>query len=118
MKKLQNGRSMIEMLGVLAIIGVLSVGGIAGYTQAMKKYRANEITNTISMAAVMCQTGQTTAAAALSNELVTVSCNNESVSVSGINASSVDINSVNTNLRRFATDQNLDCSSSCTFTLS
>ena len=25
------GRSMIEMLGVLAIIGVLSVGGIAGY---------------------------------------------------------------------------------------
>ena len=27
----QSGRSMIEMLGVLAIIGVLSVGGIAGY---------------------------------------------------------------------------------------
>ncbi len=26
------GRSMIEMLGVLAIIGVLSVGGIAGYS--------------------------------------------------------------------------------------
>ena len=29
-KKSQIGRSMIEMLGVLAIIGVLSVGGIAG----------------------------------------------------------------------------------------
>ena len=29
------GRSMIEMLGVLAIIGVLSVGGIAGYSKAM-----------------------------------------------------------------------------------
>ncbi len=27
----QCGRSMIEMLGVLAIIGVLSIGGIAGY---------------------------------------------------------------------------------------
>ena len=27
---LQYGRSMIEMLGVLAIVGVLSVGGIAG----------------------------------------------------------------------------------------
>ena len=27
------GRSMIEMLGVLAIIGVLSVGGIAGYSK-------------------------------------------------------------------------------------
>ena len=41
MKNLNNesGRSMIEMLGVLAIIGVLSVGGIAGYSRAMMKYR-------------------------------------------------------------------------------
>jgi len=39
--KNQNGRSMIEMLGVLAIIGVLSVGGIAGYSKAMTKYRIN-----------------------------------------------------------------------------
>ncbi len=38
----QNGRSMIEMLGVLAIIGVLSVGGIAGYSKAMTKYRINK----------------------------------------------------------------------------
>ena len=30
MKKNESGRSMVEMLGVLAIIGVLSVGGIAG----------------------------------------------------------------------------------------
>ena len=30
------GRSMIEMLGVLAIIAVLSVGGIAGYSKAME----------------------------------------------------------------------------------
>jgi len=28
-KKNQSGRSMVEMLGVLAIIGVLSVGGIS-----------------------------------------------------------------------------------------
>ncbi|MBQ8671436.1 MAG: hypothetical protein IJ525_02830 [Alphaproteobacteria bacterium] len=40
--KNQNGRSMIEMLGVLAIIGVLSVGGIAGYSKAMMKYRINK----------------------------------------------------------------------------
>ena len=40
--KNQNGRSMIEMLGVLAIIGVLSVGGIAGYSKAMMKYRVNK----------------------------------------------------------------------------
>jgi len=38
----ENGRSMIEMLGVLAIIGVLSVGGIAGYSKAMTKYRINK----------------------------------------------------------------------------
>lgn len=30
MKNNQFGRSMIEMLGVMAIIGVLSVGGIVG----------------------------------------------------------------------------------------
>ena len=36
------GRSMIEMLGVLAIIGVLSVGGIAGYSKAMEKWKQNK----------------------------------------------------------------------------
>ena len=41
--KSESGRSMVEMLGVLAIIGVLSIGGIAGYTMAMNRYRANEI---------------------------------------------------------------------------
>ena len=38
----QSGRSMIEMLGVLAIIGVLSVGGIAGYSKAMEKFKVNK----------------------------------------------------------------------------
>ena len=38
----ESGRSMVEMLGVLAIIGVLSIGGIAGYSMAMNRYRANE----------------------------------------------------------------------------
>ena len=42
MKQNQFGRSMIEMLGVLAIIGVLSVGGIAGYSKAMTKYKVNK----------------------------------------------------------------------------
>ena len=46
--KAQTGRSMIEMLGVLAIIGVLSVGGIAGYSKAMERYRVNETINHIS----------------------------------------------------------------------
>ena len=42
MKNNQCGRSMVEMLGVLAIIGVLSVGGIAGYSKAMNKYKINK----------------------------------------------------------------------------
>ena len=37
-----TGRSMVEMLGVLAIIGVLSVGAIAGYSKAMFKYKLNK----------------------------------------------------------------------------
>ncbi len=48
----ESGRSMVEMLGVLAIIGVLSIGGIAGYTLAMNRYRANEILNTASIVAI------------------------------------------------------------------
>ena len=43
----QQGRSMIEMLGVLAIIGVLSVGGLVGYSKAMERYRVNETINQI-----------------------------------------------------------------------
>ena len=34
---------MVEMLAVLAVIGVLSVGGIAGFNLAMNKHRANEL---------------------------------------------------------------------------
>ncbi|MBO4644674.1 MAG: hypothetical protein J5716_08735, partial [Alphaproteobacteria bacterium] len=43
----ESGRSMIEMLGVLAIIGVLSVGGIAGYSQAMSKFKVSKTTDQI-----------------------------------------------------------------------
>ena len=45
----EKGRSMVEMLGVLAIIGVLSVGGIYGYTVAMRSNRVNEIIHGASM---------------------------------------------------------------------
>ena len=50
-KNVQSGRSMIEMLGVLAIIGVLSVGGIAGYSKAMQKYRINKTIEQITLIA-------------------------------------------------------------------
>ena len=49
MKTNETGRSMIEMLGVLAIIGVLSVGGIAGYSKAMNKFKTNKVADNVSM---------------------------------------------------------------------
>ena len=55
-KRNESGRSMVEMLGVLAIVGVLSIGGLAGYTTAMNKYRATEIMNTISLTLVEAET--------------------------------------------------------------
>ena len=47
-KSASAGRSMVEMLGVLAIIGVLSVGAIAGYSKAMMKYKLNKQAEQIS----------------------------------------------------------------------
>ena len=44
----QKGRSMVEMLGVLAIVGVLSVGGIAGYSKAMMTMKINKTIEQIS----------------------------------------------------------------------
>lgn len=58
MKKLESGRSMVEMLGVLAIIGVLSVGGIAGYTMAMNRHKANNIINAANMLSTMAVSDQ------------------------------------------------------------
>jgi len=48
-KNNQTGRSMVEMLGVLAIIGVLSVGGISGYSKAMAKFKLTKAQDQISM---------------------------------------------------------------------
>ena len=50
--KNEFGRSMVEMLGVLAVIGVLSVGGIMGYKFAMDKYQANQTVNDINLRAL------------------------------------------------------------------
>ena len=61
-KRSQKGRSMVEMLGVLAIVGVLSVGGVYGYGVAMKKHKANETLHKASMLAT------TVSAYAMSND--------------------------------------------------
>ena len=47
--KNQAGRSMVEMLGVLAIVGVLSAGALKGYSEAMFKYKVNQTIDTFSL---------------------------------------------------------------------
>ena len=42
MKINEIGRSMVEMLGVLAIIGILSATGLYGYHKAMIKHKTNK----------------------------------------------------------------------------
>ena len=37
-----SGRTLLEMLAVLAIIGILSIAALVGFTYAMNKHRANE----------------------------------------------------------------------------
>ena len=49
----ETGRSMMEMLGTLAIMGVLSIAGIAGYRYAMDKSRANETIDELNKRAVV-----------------------------------------------------------------
>ncbi|MBR6327318.1 MAG: prepilin-type N-terminal cleavage/methylation domain-containing protein [Alphaproteobacteria bacterium] len=44
----EKGRSMLEMLSVLAIIGVLSAGGLAGYNKAMLWHKLNKLGDEIS----------------------------------------------------------------------
>ena len=56
----QTGRSMVEMLGTLAIMGVLTIGGIAGYRYAINKSNANTILNAVSQMAVTASTELTT----------------------------------------------------------
>ena len=56
----ESGRSMVEMLGVLAIIGIITVGGLTGYRAAMRRLHANKIGEYISALSVEAQTHNTT----------------------------------------------------------
>lgn len=47
-KDLQNGRSMIEMLGVLSIIGILTVGGFSLVSKAVTENKINNVIDEIS----------------------------------------------------------------------
>ena len=79
----ESGRSMVEMLGVLAIIGVLSVGGIAGYTMAMNRYRSNEIIDMANKLAVVAFSARETYAA-MHNGVVDSNFNAPTLKSSGL----------------------------------
>ncbi len=49
-----SGRSILEVLGVLAIIGVLSIGVVAGYQTAIQRHQVNEIIYQLNMMAQEC----------------------------------------------------------------
>lgn len=50
------GRSLTEMLGTLAVMGVLTIGGIAGFNYAMDKSKANDILDGINKRAIALST--------------------------------------------------------------
>lgn len=93
----EQGRSMIEMLGVLAIVGVLSVGGIAGYSKAMNKFKTNKLIEQVNMISTNVRTlyasqksyenltnGAAIRTGVLPNEMVTDASAGVSVTSSGI----------------------------------
>ena len=49
----QQGRSMLEMIAVLAIAATLSTTGLAGYVMAMNRYRANMILDYVNRCALL-----------------------------------------------------------------
>ena len=61
----ESGRSMVEMLGVLAVIGVLTIGGLAGYNYAMEKHKVNELIDGATKRAVVASASGKTGAVSL-----------------------------------------------------
>ena len=53
-KQPESGRSMVEMLGVLAVTGVLAVVGIMGFQNAMAKSKANRLISDVKLHVLQC----------------------------------------------------------------
>lgn len=56
-RRQEKGRTMLEMMAVLIVVGILSLLGITAYTLAMKTYRVNESVNEIRTAATAIKSG-------------------------------------------------------------
>ena len=52
----ESGRSMVEMIGVLAIMGLLTVAGVAGFRVAMHKHYCNQTIERLMSRAVVIST--------------------------------------------------------------
>lgn len=60
MKNNQSGRTMLEMLCVLAIMAVLTIGSVRGYNYMVERYKANKISETIAYIITQIRTGYST----------------------------------------------------------
>ena len=54
MNKLECGRSLVEMLGILAVMGVIGMAGLSAFNHAMNNHRANEVLYEVSKRAYGC----------------------------------------------------------------
>ena len=57
-KQMQSGRSLLEMIGVISLMGLLSVGGIYGYKQAHDSYRANVLKDIVFQGKLVVETAK------------------------------------------------------------
>ena len=57
-KTSESGRSMVEMLGVLMLMGLLAVGGVLTFRYVMNHYQASEVQRTVSEAKVLMESRQ------------------------------------------------------------
>ena len=55
MRQNESGRSMVEIVAVLAVVGILTIGGIAGYRFAVEKNIANTKADVVNKFFVLCQ---------------------------------------------------------------
>lgn len=53
-KQKDFGRTMTEMLGVIAVMGALTIGGISGYKLAMNKYETNNLLDQLNKFSELC----------------------------------------------------------------
>ena len=58
MKNTQSGRTLSEMLGILGIVGVLTLGSVLGATTLIQRHRANEIMRKVQKLATMARTAK------------------------------------------------------------